>query len=300
MHGQAPIRDAQCTVTGHKQDTLVFSRRESEAGEFDFVDARVTETDLPMARVILNDPHSQIKVLVKLKDTLPRYEEDEETSFSRHELVDLTSCAYSDQSSQDPERSFLINFEAIASYESRVSYDLLAAGFPKSVWESSLDRLTSARIDEIVSRLKTGGDLTDINSIRNATLAFERSLIAVVTRYGQLHHVRAQVISSESCGGDWIGYVKLATSPAGGIIKLIREFDFKLCSVSDADDHQPYSSKCDLWTRIAPETEIPQGTYYYQIEWPNASIECDRIKLITTSDDPETVTISSSGKPCGK
>ena len=149
-------------------------------------------------------------------------------------------------------------------------------------------------------RRNAGLDLRDVAGIKRAILPYERELAARMNAYRkQTGRPLARPEVWDSCGGDYVGFVKLKSLPAGATIRLIREFYFKFCQATGI---QPYSDRCDKWSVIPSTRDVPGGIYRYLVSWPGGDTECDRIEFSGASpeEDDKVVTINRSGRGCAR
>jgi hypothetical protein len=153
-------------------------------------------------------------------------------------------------------------------------------------------------MDVLVDHRNKRLDLLEENSVRPPVIPYERQLVDALESYRARHDPSLPSPSPlrESCGGDYVGYVHLATDPADGSVRVIREFYFKLCNKTGIS---PYSDRCDKWLKTESRTQVPVGTYLYEARWPDGHSECDRIEL---DADPTTegrvVKIARTGRTC--
>lgn len=209
-------------------------------------------------------------------------------------------CIYPSEWHEAPDDDFLEHFEHIVYQRVFMSKLLLAEGYPGRVFVGPMLAVTTNYLSEIVRRRNNGLDLRDTAGIKRVTLPFERQLAERMNSYReQFDPSLAQPTVWEHCGGDYVGYVKLKSSPGGATIRLIREFYYKFC---EATGIEPFSDSCDKWSVIASTRDVPGGIYYYLVSWPNGPTECDRIEFTgaNPSEDDKIITIEQSGKGCAR
>jgi hypothetical protein len=211
--------------------------------------------------------------------------------------LDTCTMGYGDLGDGSPDDLFLTWVMETAFYNFQTAKDLEEAGYPEQVWRPALDRLNKARVDVLLDHRRKGLDLSDETSVRKPIIPQEKQLVAALEAYRVGHPwLPPPEPVSEGCGGGFVGDVRLATDPAGGVIRVIRDFFFKLCAASQIP---PYSDQCDKWVVAAADEPILVGLYYYTARWPDGHTECDRIDI---SADAETsgrvVKIAQSGRTC--
>jgi hypothetical protein len=217
---------------------------------------------------------------------------------SRGGEIAIDWCMYNLEWGETRDDDFLEHFEHLARQRVNMSKLLLANGYPGNVFGGALVTVTVRYLSEVVRRRKEGLDLRDNQGIKSVVLPFEQELADRMNSYRtQFAPGLAQPNVWRKCGGDYVGYVKLKSAPAGATIRLIREFYFKLCQASDI---QPFSDACNKWSVIPSTRDVPGGIYYYLASWPDGRRECDRIEFTgaTPDEDNKTITINQSGKGC--
>jgi hypothetical protein len=241
---------------------------------------------------IFQNPHAEIETSIRIVQSTSR------DNTSRPNEIPIDSCAYVQQWGDSRDDDFLEHFELIAAHYVHMERTLASAGYPEDVWRPVLLRLRQAQIDEIVRRRNGRLDLRDINGVRGAALPYERQLATAMNSYrARAGRPLPPPNVWGQCGGDYVGYVKIKGSPPGATIRLIREFYFKHCQLTNIP---PFTDRCDKWTLIPATRDVPGGTYYYMVSWPNGPTECDRIDFIgaTPEQDGKVITITRTGKAC--
>jgi len=220
----------------------------------------------------------------------------------------IDTCLYSNDLYQgDRETQYMAALQNIAAIHGRMAAYFQEAGYPEAVWQSALYDLTYAQVDHIEDLYKSKKNVEDINQLRIRNIPYEQALGKALANYRQntnpklvevLYYDGTANGVGRACGGDWIGLVKIRTSPSGRQIKLIREFYFKLCEYMRIP---PYSDKCDMWFPVQAQTSIPQGSYRYRVRWSQNDEECDRYDFVDTggiADKVKVITIQRSGSAC--
>jgi hypothetical protein len=144
---------------------------------------------------------------------------------------EINMCMYHDEDRATPNYLLIVFLEKIAEFDSAYANELTMAGYPESVWRAPLDEITQKQIDVVVRRNKNNESL-DYGEIRKEVLPLERKLVAALQRFRKQSSKRLPSYSigwESGCGGDYIGYVRVRAVPAGGAVKVIREFYFQLC-----------------------------------------------------------------------
>ena len=232
--------------------------------------------DISLKQALLGNPHGRIAALLKAWELLPQPPRPRDMPPNDQ----INTCVYEPYFGKSPADDFLINLATIARHRHHLAKDFSEAGYPEQVWRGPLDELVARKIQTIVDRLERRQSLRDIQAMRKADFPYERRLERALNDYRTRHNPRLRRFEASGageCGGDWIGYVSVRTRPAGGSVRVIKEYYFKLCQVMEIP---PYGDRCNSWTPVSPRTSFPQGTYYYLARWPNGDIECDRIELI--------------------
>jgi hypothetical protein len=208
-------------------------------------------------------------------------------------------CNYNSEWGETADDAFLEHFEHIVHQRVHMSREILAAGYPGTAFAGALATVAVRYLNEIVRRRNNGLDLRDMAGIKRAILPSERALAERMNSYRQQSDPSlARAALWEQCGGDYVGFVKLKSSPDGASIRIIREFYHKLCQATGI---QPFSDKCDKWSVVARSRDVPGGIYYYLVSWPNKWTHGVRSHRGATPDESDKViTIRQSGKGCAR
>jgi hypothetical protein len=240
---------------------------------------------------IFADPVTELNKAISVAEAEnPNFEPDRE--------ITVNWCHVYAEWGETRDDDFLEHFEHIAQEHVRMRHTIHADGYPPEAYRNELAGVTTRYLREIVRRRDSGLDLRDNPGIKRAILPFERGLAERLNAHRErFDRALAQPHLWEQCGGDYIGYVKLRAEPGGATIRLIREFYYKFCQATGIP---PLSDGCDKWTVIPSTRDVPGGTYYYIVSWPNGHTECDRIQFFGASpaEDDKTITINQSGKGC--
>lgn len=217
--------------------------------------------------------------------------------------MSLDTCQVLEGSADGTSGIFLERAFWTAMYYHYVAEILSVAGYPEEVWRAALEQVVTGRFAVLNAQLQQGGDLIDENSIRSPILVFERRLISKLDAYRMRNNpsLPEPAPFQELCGGDFVADVALETEPAGGFVRLVREFYFDLCRVIGI---RPYSDDCDAWMSVGVRQEFPVGIYRYIASWAGEHTECGRVNL----DDPvarrergmvdAVFILRRSGQPC--
>lgn len=296
LRGPGPVRSG-CAIArldpASPHAELVFT------GKPDALSAIVTASrNIPatapasLRTAILQNPH----MLIAAGDRAWEEMRERPTLSDQHQLFLETCDVLLDGGSQDD--VFIERAQFASSYHYGVAQALAEAGYPAQVWKAPLDRLTNARMDVLVDRRRRGLDLLDENSVRAPVIPYENQLVAALESYRARNgrSLPSPAPLPPVCGGDYVGYVHIATDPSGGVVRVIREFYFKLCGVTGIP---PYSDRCDKWLVTGSGTQVPVGSYRYAARWPDGHSECDRIELGANPDtEGRVVKIARSGRTC--
>jgi hypothetical protein len=245
----------------------------------------------------INNPQAAIE---HFKNAWLKFPEEFAPKPNVPKFYSVDTCMYSDDIDRDKDKAFMDKLRTIAWTDVRIAKDLTDAGYPSSVWREPLNKLTERQID-IVSRRFSAGQSLDIAAVKKQVRPYEGVFLQVLNTYRRQSAARLpEFDTSEQCGGDWIGYVKLNTSPRGGNLQVIREYFFQLCRLAGK---APYSSECDMWSPADADTQFPQGTYRYLAHWANGSDECNKVVFVNNGadiDKVQTNTIRQTGNACAK
>jgi hypothetical protein len=245
-----------------------------------------------------SNPQAALEYFKKTWLKFPKDFDPEDPSAPKFYSVD--TCMYTDENRQDPEATYMDGLRIIARNDVRLSKDLADAGYPPAAWREPLNRLTRKQV-EILSQRYAGGQSLDIAAIKSLMRPHEDLLLRTLNTYRKQSAASLpEFETSTSCGGDWIGFVKVITAPRGGSVSLIREYFFQLCV---ALGKAPYSSECDMWSAAGTSAQFPQGTYRYLARWLDGSDECSRVELVNAGasvDRAQVNTIRQTGISCSK
>lgn len=299
LRGPGPVRSG-CEIVrldpASPHSELVFTGQVDAlaAGANRSRDMPAVQTSAGLRAAILQDPRVLVAAGNRALDNM-----QVAPMFFPGEQLFLDTCfLLLDGGSQDD--VFIERAQAASLYHYRVARALAKAGYPETVWKTPLARLTNARMDVLADRRKRRLDLLDDNSVRTPVVAYERQLVEALAGYRARHApaLPAPADLPPACGGDYVGFVRIATDPAGGAVRLIREFYFKLCGAMGIP---PYSDRCDKWTAAAGGTQVPIGAYHYSARWPDGHSECDRIEVDANPDtEGQIVKIMRSGRVCSR
>jgi hypothetical protein len=213
----------------------------------------------------------------------------------------VDTCMYAEGSANSARQSYVANMEAIAWNELYMATSFRSAGYPDQVWEEPLRAAMDKQVD-VISDLFRNGRGIDISNVKTILKPYERRIVAALESYRRSQNPRLpQYYAVGMCGGDWIGFVKLRSDPPGAAIRVITDFNYKLCRSRGID---PYTGGCnDLWKTVGPSTQLPQGTYRYKAQWPSGRSECDRAEFIHTSanaDRADPYTLKQTNQYCAQ
>jgi hypothetical protein len=211
----------------------------------------------------------------------------------------IDTCMYTHGEYTTDRKARLIEyFAAIATNQRVMEGTLLKAGYPREVWESLVNGIINQQINIVAGRVQAGDDDIVAGTKRDLIPA-EQRLLAALQSYRRKVGKLPEVTNSSLCGGDWIGYVKLRSNPAGAWIRVIPIFNFRVCRAGGFD---PYSGCDDLWTVVGRSTQLPQGKYVYTARWGSGPTECHSMEFVNEgfSNEPELIVIQQSNKACGQ
>jgi hypothetical protein len=199
----------------------------------------------------------------------------------------------------DRKASLIEYFGAIAQNQRVMEGNLLKAGYPREVWESLVNGMINEQINIVAGKIRTGSDPDIVAGTKRALTPAEQRLVAALQSYRRRVGQLPEVYNSGLCGGDWIGYVKLRSNPAGAWMRVISTFNFRVCRAGGFD---PYSGCDDLWTVVGRSTQLPQGKYVYTARWGSGPIECHSMEFMNEgfSNEPELIVIQQSNKACSQ
>jgi hypothetical protein len=248
---------------------------------------------------ILQNPHAVINDFIAAKNRIPPL-------YPPDPVFDTTvsGCLYTESSqTASADDQFVDLLESIAWRYKSIADGLARAGYPRAIWHQPLSDLVHAQIDEIARRRPLGVQSLDINAINRATRDYQLRVVRAVNNYRLDYAPSLRKASAEgtSCGGDYIGYVKIRSNPVSGLVKVINEFKYKLCELSDFANRSAFSDQCNMWDTARPDLEFPQGTYYYYVKWGNGNSECHKVKLTyQASDVTPTFTVKPTNQACNR
>ena len=215
-----------------------------------------------------------------------------------HDFVNnvINACNYSDEVlNKYRPHMYMVGLQEVARHDMQLAYDLAKAGYPEKVWRPALDGFTKANTRILQRQLVHRGSL-DFYHIKTLMRPHEKALVRALEFYRKKS--RRDLIefsSAEVCGGDYIGFFNVRTSPPRGNLRIIREYFFQLCVAAKID---PYSINCDMWLTPAQKAEFPQGVYRYRVKWPEGPEECGKSEFTSNTEQIIAVAIEKTNKAC--
>ncbi|MBY5658298.1 hypothetical protein [Rhizobium leguminosarum] len=241
-----------------------------------------------------------VDIAVDPADTDTDTDTDTDADADAHEEFSLDTCAFNPEISD----GWIERVSTIALYYSRNTDALNEAGYPKDVWEEKLNDVVVYQLDRISGMLSNDTSVPSAGRIGDAYL-HELKLYNSVVEYANDHPsikiYPSELKGEDSCGGDFIGNVKVDTQPKAVSFKILSEFSFKLCQ---SRGQNAYNTECADWREIEPDgEEVPAGMYRYWAIWPDGDSTCS-LRDLTPAEgwpDPDVVppmTITKSASSC--
>jgi hypothetical protein len=146
----------------------------------------------------------------------------------------------------------------IAGYVYEWHYLLSHAGYPSLIWQSQLQAIEKA----LVSRAGTEADDELMHEAENRG----RALVAAAEEYRKETDKKLpKVYYVEECGAGGPVDVIMKSSPPGGAINIISQFEYELCTL----DHTSSNIlSCNGWRRVKSDgKEKVSGIYYISVQW---------------------------------
>ena len=238
---------------------------------------------LPIAQVALSEEQASLidsakrdplGLMQRFKAAWEQFPDEISAGANAPRIFQLDSCLYTDDVlNKDRDHNFMVSLQETAGRELLLASELKRAGYPETSWRAALDDFIKAEV-AIISKRQVDGKDFNIASIKKLMRPQEKAFRRVLNEYRRSSRKRLpQFDDVPFCGGDFIGFFKVKTSPRGGTVRLIREYFFQLCRLAGID---PYSNKCDMWLAASASAEFPQGVYRYVAHWGDGAEECDK------------------------
>lgn len=246
------------------------------------------------------DPLALVPSMQKLlKEDEAAAAADEESKVD-YQNDDVNACNYSDEVlNRYRPHLYMVGLQEVARHDMHLAQDFAKAGYPESVWRPALAAFTKANVLILKGELRRGGNL-DYYYIKKLMRPHEKTLVRKLEAYRkQAGREMVKFSSSPFCGGDFIGFFSIKTSPSGGYLRIIREYFFQLCVAEKID---PYSVDCDMWLTPTAKGEYPQGTYRYRVKWSDGPEECGKSDFLLDKQNDYifNVAVERTNKACEK
>jgi hypothetical protein len=251
LEGRAPIRGANCQVTGYKNDPLVFAYQGVSPALERQQRAPALASEQSSSGLIRADPEAQYDLLRRLyTDEIGRLP----GSPDLRKTYDLTDCISSDPSIYTPDER-AGDFVRLAADVTWISATLVWAGYPTSIWQATLNDFEWTQLRRIVAGSHYGqGDGETFAKLLTAQLDQYRRTSA---------NSVPKVAWQPGCGAGRGLMIDVITVPPNGEIWIIPFFFYKLCA---AQRRNPDDRKlCDYWIEAG---DFVSGVYRYVASWP--------------------------------
>jgi hypothetical protein len=139
--------------------------------------------------------------------------------------------------------------------------NLSDAGYPSTFWEPVLLKIESAAVDKVGSGI-------DEDKLLDYLQSDGETLFKLIKQYNSTPAGKNLPPPSDmgECGAGGPVDIYLATSPAGGAISVISEFEYELCAL-DLNSGNDMSS-CSAWRRVNSDGKLSvSGIYYIKVSW---------------------------------
>jgi hypothetical protein len=170
-----------------------------------------TAQTLSLKQQAIQDPFAVVTKIIGITRLGPRE--------NRQPFYQIDSCLYSDELENTREDGFVVRLRSLAFWYVSLAADLTRANYPEDVWRAPLNELLRVETDNLLRIYRSGSNFRDISSIRQPMIPYERRFLRVLENYRLRYNPslgQYDIAESGGCGGDFIGYVKLATNPNGG------------------------------------------------------------------------------------
>jgi hypothetical protein len=158
----------------------------------------------------------------------------------------------------------------VAGYIIEWHYYFSHAGYPADVWQPQLEEIEKA----LLARAESESE----HQLWNEARTRARPLVTVAEQYRhQSGKKLPKMLYSSSCGAGGPVGVFLKSSPPGGAISIISQFEYELCAL-DHDSSDMMS--CNAWRRVKSDgKESISGIYYISVKWPDKTMPPTRYDL---------------------
>ncbi|TAX63340.1 hypothetical protein ELI00_37490 [Rhizobium ruizarguesonis] len=210
--------------------------------------------------------------------------------------IDLSTCAFNPSIS----KPWIERVSTVALYYDRTYKKLKAAGYPERVWLPKLQAVVLTQVNKIAKLLRNGQPVPTANRL-DGVYPWEMDLYNSLVSYANSSDQKILYPDEprKSCGGDFIGYVRVRSDPPNATIQLLSEFSFKLCKSQGRNAY----SDCLGWTEVNPNNGVPAGLYRYFASWPDGTTTCNLQDLTPSQgwpdpDDEPRIEIAKTNSPC--